>query len=414
MPLDHRILDRNTDMNTLASLLLPLLSTTLTPGGDGEFSWPQWDGPELTGISEEEAWVSEGVEEDLWRFEAGLGYSTVSVSDGRVFTMGHDKQAHQDTVWCLGALSGDVIWSYSFLSDIWDLAHEGGTVNTPSVDGDRVYALNREGNFFCFEAETGALVWHTFLLGEGNKHELAYSKWGFSASPLVVGEELFLNCGKLLSIDKATGEVKWASNQYGDAYGTPIAFEHDGKPVLATLNGNGVGVVSRVDGSEIYAQEFGGTNRGINGATPVLIDDSLFVSSGTLPAGARFAFGDDGLIPVWQNREMVNSFSGCVRVGELLYGFDKSILKCLDFDGNSVWQERGIGNGAVMAAGDRLLVMGGTGELIVAHATPVGYEELSRTPLFEEGRYWTKPILVNGIVYCRSSKGSLVARDHRE
>jgi len=64
--------------------------------------------------------------------------------------------------------------------------------------------------------------------------------------------------------------------------------------------------------------------------------------------------------------------------------------------------------------GDRLLVMGGTSELIVAKANPERFEELSRVQLFEEGRYWTKPILVNGIVYCRSSKGTLVARDHRQ
>ena len=31
----------------------------------------------------------------------------------------------------------------------------------------------------------------------------------------------------------------------------------------------------------------------------------------------------------------------------------------------------------------------------------------------EGTRFWTKPILVNGIVYCRSSQGTLVARDHR-
>ncbi len=68
----------------------------------------------------------------------------------------------------------------------------------------------------------------------------------------------------------------------------------------------------------------------------------------------------------------------------------------------------------MLAAGDRLLVMGGTGELIIAKAAPEKYEELSRAPLFDAGRYWTKPILVNGIIYCRSSKGEMVARDHRK
>ena len=70
--------------------------------------------------------------------------------------------------------------------------------------------------------------------------------------------------------------------------------------------------------------------------------------------------------------------------------------------------------GAVLAAGQRLLVMGASGELIVAQAQPEGFEELSRVSLFEGGRNWSRPILVNGIVYCRNSRGALVARDHRE
>ena len=96
------------------------------------------------------------------------------------------------------------------------------------------------------------------------------------------------------------------------------------------------------------------------------------------------------------------------------FGFDGAILKCVDEAGEKAWSKRGIGNGAVLAAGDRLLVMGGTGELIVAKATETEYTELSKVQLFDEGKYWTKPILCNGIIYCRSSKGTMVARDHRE
>ena len=34
---------------------------------------------------------------------------------------------------------------------------------------------------------------------------------------------------------------------------------------------------------------------------------------------------------------------------------------------------------------------------------------------FDDGaKYWTKPILVGGLIYCRSSNGGLVCRDHRE
>ena len=401
-------------MALLASLLLQILTPALPISeGDGE-TWPQWDGPTRSGISTETAWTSEGKAEDLWRVELGLGYSTVSVAEGRLFTMGYDKESGLDSVWCLDPLTGETLWRHSYPSKIWDRAHEGGTVNTPSIDGPVVFSLNREGNLFCLKAESGEVVWHNFLMAEGNEHDLEYPTWGFSGSPLLVGDAMFLNCGRIMSIDRKTGDVLWISKDYGHGYGTPIAYELDGKGVIAALNGTRLCIVSQEDGAEIASYEFNGKQRGINAATPVKIDDTLFVSSGTLPAGARFALEEGELVPVWQNREMVNSFSGCVRVGEHLFGFDKQILKCIDFKGEPAWAERGIGNGAVLAAGERLLVMGGTGELIIAKATPDKYEELSRAPLFDAGRYWTKPILVNGIVYCRSSKGELVARDHRE
>ncbi|MEM9378865.1 MAG: PQQ-binding-like beta-propeller repeat protein [Planctomycetota bacterium] len=401
-------------MTVLSSLVLPLLSTPLVPTTEGEHTWPQWDGPARTGVSTETDWVSEGKEEDLWRVELGLGYSTVSVADGRLYTMGYDREAGLDSVFCLDALTGKTIWQHSYPSEIWNRAHEGGTVNTPSIDGDVVYSLNREGNLFCLDGKTGEVVWHNFLMGEDNAHELEIPVWGFSASPLVVGDELFVNCGRILSIDKETGDVLWRSEDYGHGYGTPIAFELDGAKLLAATNGKKVCVVNQKDGSEVASVEFAGKTRGINAATPVLIEENtIFVTSGTLGAGARFALEDGQLVEVWQNRKMVNSFSGCVKVGDHLYGFDKQILECIDVDGNSMWSERGIGNGAVLAAGKRLLVMGGTGELIVAKASPEAYEVLSKVKLFEEGRFWTKPILVNGVIYCRNSKGALVARDHR-
>ena len=403
---------------TRAALLFA--ATPLCPAALAQdHTWPQWDGPELAGISSETAWASEGAAEDLWRVDVGLGYSTISVAGGRVYTMGYDAEAGMDSVWCLDALTGETVWRHRYYAEIWKLAHEGGTVNTPSIDlsGDaaRVFALNREGNLFCLAADTGEVLWHRFLMAEGNPHELEYPRWGFSASPLLVGDDLILNCGRLLSIDKSSGAVKWKSEDYGHAYGTPLAFEHAGERLLAALNGERLGIVSRADGTQRYAVEFAGTGRGVHAATPVQIDDSVFVSSGTLSAAARFGLGEEGeLTELWRNAEMVSSFSGCVKVDDHLFGFHRGILRCIDFDGTELWSERGIDNGAVMAAGDRLLVMGGTGELIVAYATPELFDEISRVPLFEEGRYWTKPVLANGVVYCRSSRGELVARDHRE
>ena len=52
--------------------------------------------------------------------------------------------------------------------------------------------------------------------------------------------------------------------------------------------------------------------------------------------------------------------------------------------------------------------------LTVAKADLAGYKALARVQIFRKrGRYWSAPSLANGRVYCRSSKGTLVCRDHR-
>ncbi|MFT5049890.1 MAG: outer membrane protein assembly factor BamB [Chlamydiales bacterium] len=397
------------------TLLGPLAGLPSTPSVSDDFSWPQWDGPQLNGISREKAWASEGQEANLWELPVGMGYSAVAVQDGRLYTMGYDKDGGVDIIWCVDAMTGEERWTQSYPCKIWDLAHPGGTVNTPSIDGDVVYTLNREGNLYCFDGESGDIKWHTMLMPEDNIYELEYPRWGFSAAPLVLDDALIINCGRVISIDKKTGEVQWVSEDYGHAYGTATPFEFEGEQLIAVLNLRGVGIVRIEDGEQAYFHEFAGTGRGVNAATPIVIDDAIFVSSGTIPAGALLAFGDGEMVPVWQNREMANSFSGCVRMGDHLYGFDQSELKCIDLEGESKWSVRGIGNGAVTGAGDRILAMGATGELIIAQASAEQYKELSRVQVFDDdASYWTKPILVNGIIYCRSSKGSLVARDHRQ
>lgn len=402
-------------MIQLAAAALAFLLPSLTQDQE-TFVWEQWNGPQGDGVSRESSWSSKGKEEPLWSAEVGLGYSTV-VTDGKlVYTMGYDKAEGIDIVWCFDALTGEEVWTHSYEAEIMDRAHEGGTVNTPSIDGDVLHVLNREGKLYCLERKTGEVRWFTMLLPEDNPHGLERPTWGFSGSPLVLEDELILNCGKILSVDKSSGEVRWASRDYGHAYCTPITFEHEGRPVLAILNGEGVAVLSRADGSEIAFQAFTGETLGINAPTPVLVgQDSLFISSGPRDGNALFALEDGELREVWANKEMINSFSGCVLVGEHLYGYHRSLLRCITKEGEECWSVRGTGNGAVSAAGDRILAMTSDGELIVCKADPEEYEVLLRTPVFDDGgRYWTKPVIANGVVYCRSSRGGLVARDHRQ
>ena len=71
------------------------------------------------------------------------------------------------------------------------------------------------------------------------------------------------------------------------------------------------------------------------------------------------------------------------------------------------------GKGALVVAGDKLLIMSSRGDYVVAEATPEEFRELRRETIMWGGVYWTTPVLCGGLAYCRNSMGDLVCIDHR-
>ena len=67
---------------------------------------------------------------------------------------------------------------------------------------------------------------------------------------------------------------------------------------------------------------------------------------------------------------------------------------------------------SLTAADDRLIVLTGTGALMTAPATPKGFKPSGRTRVLDKD-CWTAPVLANGLLYCRNSKGHLVCLDLR-
>ncbi len=371
--------------------------------------WPQYRGPQHDGTSLESGWKVEGATESLWKASVGLGYSSVAVSNGRLYTLGFDKDAEKDVIYCLDALTGEERWAYPYPAKIWNQFHGGGSLTTPSVDDGRVFVSDREGIFLCLDAETGEEIWKQDLQ---ERYGVKPPTWGFSASPLVLDDMLVLNVGKTIAVDKKTGEKLWETRDSGHAYSTPIDFTLAGNRALAVFNGSGLAVFGLAKGDELYFHEWK-VQYEVNASTPVVVGEKLFISSGGGKGCALLAPGEKEKSVVFENKEMRTSMAGCVLWKDHLYGFDDKVLKCIDLTGAEKWKERDIEMGALIVADGKLLVMDGAGELIVAPASPEKFEALSRTKVLDGGVYWTTPTLANGLIYCRSSLGDLVCRDHR-
>ena len=371
--------------------------------------WLQWRGPHGNGVSEETDWESTFPASGpniLWQRQIGAGYASVSVSKGKLYTAGWKDG--RDMIYCLDVQTGDVVWSRPYASERHDRNHKGGPAGTPAVDGDRLYFINRSADLICLDANEGRRIWEKLLKQE---YKVAEPKWAFSGSPIVQGNVLYVDVGRIVALNKVNGEELWSTSDYGSAYSTPTLFTFNNHLLLAGFPEFGLVIIDATSGQE-FASHRWETRYGVNAATPIVEGDRLFVSTGYGTGCAALQLSSRGLDVVWENREMHNKMATCVLVENHLYGFDESILKCIDFrTGEERWSQRGLGMGALMAADNKLIVISGEGDLVIADASPNAYHQRARAKVIDGQDCWIVPVLAGGKIYCRSSSGQLVCVD---
>src|SRR4029079_4887622 len=82
--------------------------------------------------------------------------------------------------------------------------------STPTVEGDRLYAIGQQGDLVCVSVADGAVRWRKHFKRDfgGN-----CGGWNYTESPLVDGEQLVCTPGAkqalLVALDKKTGRVLW-------------------------------------------------------------------------------------------------------------------------------------------------------------------------------------------------------------
>jgi outer membrane protein assembly factor BamB len=295
-----------------------------------------------------------------------------------------------------------------------------GPRGTPTVDGDRVYVEGGNGDVSCLEAATGKTIWHVNLrtsFGGGTPG------WGYSESPLVVGELVVVTpggkSGTLLALNKLTGVPVWQSAEVkeGAHYSSPVVAEINGVPQIVQFANQSVFGVSLADGKPLwrYTAPANGT---ANCCSPIVENNHVFASSGYGTGGGLAKIIEAGTTQqaeeVYFEKKMACHHGGIVKVGDHMYSNAGGSLICMDFmTGKIAWQARGPGKGSLVAADGMLYVLSEGHSVALVEATPEAYRERGAFKIESHGKpSWAHPVVAGGRFYIRD-QGSLTAYDVR-
>jgi len=402
---------RNT--TAIVSLLMVLSASSVCCADD----WPQFRGPNRDGISAETGLLKkwpQGGPRLLWSANGlGIGFSSVAVANGLVYTTGmHDNEGFLFAY----DLDGKFKWKVSYGPE-WRRSYPGART-TPTVDDDLVYVFSGTGVMACFDARTSEKLWEVATL---ERFEGKNIRWGMSGSPLIDGRKVFCTPGgkkgTIVALDKMTGDTIWASDSVGEsaAYCSPILIERGGKRLLVTMIQKSVVCLAADNGRLVWRIPYE-TSYGTGIVTPVYKNGRLYVTSVVedefTNGGTMFEISTDGtrFAEKWNGKTLDCCHGGVVLVDGYLYGSNFNGIPrddwvCLDWDtGRVMWETRWNGNKGSIIYADNILYCydENTGDVALVKPSSKAFEIVSSFRItLGSGKHWAHPAISGGRLYIR-------------
>jgi outer membrane protein assembly factor BamB len=263
--------------------------------------------------------------------------------------------------------------------------------------------------------------------------------WGYAASPLLDGNVLYCLAGgekaAVVALDKDTGREIWkALDTQEVGYSPPVIYEVAGKRQLIIWLSETLNSLDPATGTVWWTLKYptkGNPQRPAVNIIPVRRDgDRLFISTFYHgPMMVKLDTDKPGASVLWKgksdNPEKPDGLhilmaapilkDGCV------YGVSANgEMRCQNEDtGKQLWESLAAVGGKegdcatafIVPQGDRYVIFNDQGDLILAHLSPKGYEEIDRANILEpvqaaRGRQvvWSHPAFAQRCVFARNDK----------
>jgi outer membrane protein assembly factor BamB len=343
----------------------------------------------------------------IWRRPIGPGWSSFAVDGDLLYTQ--EQRGEDEIVASYKVSTGEPVWQHGDRVRFWESNAGAGPRGTPTLNNGRVYAFGATGIVNALDAGNGKVLWSRNAATDTG---IKIPDWGFASSPLVVDDIVVIAVsGQLVAYDARTGQQRWMGPKGGSGYSSPHLLTIDGVPQIMLLRGSRTISVAPADGKLLWEHIW---EPGVGIVQPALIPDGdvlITVGDAMGAIGMRRLAASKGpagwtVEERWTSRGLKPYFNDFVVHEGHAYGFDGSILACIDLaDGTRKWKGGRYGSGqlVLLAEQDVLLVVSEEGELALVGATSDGYRELARVPALD-GKTWNHPVLVGNVLLVRNGE----------
>ena len=375
--------------------------------------WPQYRGPSANGTTDESLG---GPFKQLWKIPVGTAFGSFAIVGDKAFYF--DCRGPNEVAHAVDANTGKEFWSTPIDKTIYENEGGNGPRTTPAIADGRVFLYSTYLKLVCLDADSGKPIWsHDIAREFGRGTNSAIDKWGNALSPLLQGDRVVVAGGgrdsSILAFEAKSGKLLWKTGSEIITQASPTPATIGGVPQVIFWTTSGLVSVDPQNGRWLWSQRV--KFNVATAASPVVGGDVVYCSAGYGTGAHAFRITKNGdsftSMPIWEKPgQLVNLWSTPIYHDGYLYGlygfkeFRTMPLKCIELKtGREIWSQEGFGQGGLILAGDKLLIQGDTGQLVMVKATPAGYQELGRIhPL--GGKCWQMPIFGDGKIITRSDK----------